>query len=422
MTQPAPQRARQPAARPAPGDAPYIRDARALVAYCEKLSREASIAIDLEFRRERTYRAKLELIQLATPEGPAIVDPLAVRDITPVWDLVADARIEKIVHAGSQDMEIFYTDTRTAPRNVYDTQIAAALVGMGEQIGYGDLLHRVLGVRISKLETRTDWSLRPLRPEQIAYALDDVRYLHAIRSRLDERLRAKKRHEWLGEELAHYSDIATYQVDPSRLIAKLPRVRSLNARTLAVLVELIRWREEEAEARDEPRGYILADPMLVEIARRSPKRPDDLATLRGLTPRFIERCGADVVRAVQRATALADDELPALPAARHEDPSRGATVDLLDVFLKQRAVEQEIAPRYLGTKQDITDLVAAHGDGAIAEERESAASSCALLTGWRYELFGRDALAILDGKVDLGIDPKRGAVIARPRGRGGASA
>jgi ribonuclease D len=206
------------------------------------------------------------------------------------------------------------------------------------------------------------------------------------------------------------------------VIAKLPRVRFLSQRALAVLVELVRWREAEAEARDEPRGYVLADPMLVEIARRAPKKPEDLSTLRGLAPRFVERHGKSLVRAVARAATLPDAELPSLPAARHEDPFRAAAVDLLDVFLKQRAVDEEIAPRYIGTKQDIADLVAAYASGAVAVHREGGAAPCALLAGWRYDLMGRDAIAILEGKVDLGLNPRTGAVTVRPRARSGGSA
>jgi ribonuclease D len=390
--------------------APYIRDAQALAAYCAEWARESSLALDIEFRRERTYRAHLELIQVATPAGPAIVDPLAVPDLTPLYDLIANPAIEKILHAGSQDMEIYYAQTGRAPQNVFDTQIAAALIGLGDQIGYADLLWRILGVRIAKLETRTDWGQRPLTPGQIAYALDDVRYLHALRERLGEKLAAKGRAAWLAEELAHYEDPATYEADPHRLALRMPRVRSLNRRGLAVLVELAAWREVEAEARDEPRGYIVSDSLLVEIARRAPKRPEDLSALRGLHPRLIERSGRAIIAAVAAGLARSESEVPDLPPARADDPEGAVTLDLLEVFVRHRALEAEIAPRYLCTRQDLADLMETRAAGLREDDQ------LPLRSGWRHELVGEGVEAILEGRLDLGVDARTGRVTLRKRG------
>lgn len=409
-----------------PSEVTYIRTPAALATFCEELAREPAFALDLEFRRERTYRAKLELAQIASSRGPAIVDPLALKDITPLFRLVADPSIEKVVHAGSQDMEIVYSLTRTPPKRVFDTQIAAGLLGYGDQIGYADLLHRVLGVRLSKLETRTDWSRRPLSAAQVAYALDDVRYLLELRERLGRSLEDKGRVAWLAEELAHYEVAATYEVDAMRLALRLPRVRSLSRRTLAVLLALVEWREEEAAARDEPRGFIVSDSLLVEIARRAPHAPEDLGALRGLHPRLVERAGRAIVAAVKKGAAVPEDALPEQLPGRSDDPGRAVTLDLLEVFVRHRALEAEVAPRYLGTRQDIADLMDVHlsrGNGSrraantAAPEAGSRAGEpqVPLLSGFRYDLIGRDVLAILDGRLDLGVDARTGAVAVRER-------
>ena len=396
--------------RPAPEslDAPYIRDAEGLEALCAELAAQPAIALDIEFRRERTYRAKLELIQVATPSGPVIIDPLAIRDVSPLWRIVADPGVVKILHAASQDLEIYFAQMQIPPQAIFDTQIAAALVGLGEQIGYADLLARLIGVRLSKLETRTDWSQRPLTPGQIGYALDDVRYLHDVYAKLQARLQNSGRIEWMSQEMRKYEDPATYAPDPMRLALKMPRVRALARKQFNALVELTWWREQEAMERDEPRSFVLSDSLLVEIARRLPRTPDELVVLRGLHPRFAERYGRAVCAAVLAAAEREQLEVPDLPAPRSDDPERALLLDLLEVVVRIRARAAEIAPRYLCTRQDLADFLEAH-DSSI-----EAAHAHTLYSSWRGKLIGHDVLALLDGRLVLRLDPATGRVTVSP--------
>jgi ribonuclease D len=381
-----------------------------------------SFGLDLEFQRERTYYPRLCLLQVALPghandetaadgaERLAIVDPQAVRDLGAFWDLVADPGIEKILHAGRQDMEIAWGHGGVLPRNIVDTQIAAALIGAGDQPGYGTLVERFCGVRLSKTETVTDWSRRPLTPDQLSYALDDVRYLHDIRDTITRRLTELGRMEWAREEMAHYEEEATWDPDLSRLFLKLPRLRSLPRKSLVVARELAIWREEEARRRDEPRNRVVSDEVLVEVARRLPKTQAQIDILRGLHPNEARRTGPALLEVVARAQGIPESEWPELRAIPAEDTERALVVDLLEVFLRSRARESEIAPSYLGVKADLTDLV-----DEVRGRREAGREAPLLLTGWRREMVGDDLVDIVQGRVNLHVDAASGRVTTSDR-------
>ncbi len=369
-----------------------------------ELRAHGSFGIDMEFQRERTYRPRLQLVQVSVPDRALLIDPLALTDLSPLWDVVADPSVEKVVHAGSQDMEIVFAKSGLLPKNVFDTQIAAGLIGLGDQIGYANLIARMLNRRLKKGETITDWGVRPLSKAQIEYALDDVRYLHDVRAKLWERLDALGRASWLREEVEHYEDRGTYERDPATLWMRISRMRSLDRKALAILQQLAMWREEEALRRDEPRGRIISDETLVEIARRSPKRPEDLKPLRTLHPRELARSGPAVVEAVRRGLAVPEDEWPKLDAVQAEDDRFSITVDLLEVVLRARALENEIAPSYLGTRSDIADLIRASRNG------RKKGGEPLLLSGWRRDLVGAELVAFLAGKASLQVDERSGFV------------
>ncbi len=364
----------------------------------------------MEFQRERTYRPRLQLVQVSLPDTPLLIDPLALPELGPLWDLVADPAVEKIVHAGAQDMEIVFARSGLLPKNVFDTQVAAALLGMGDQIGYANLISRLLGKRVKKGETVTDWAIRPLSRAQVDYALDDVRYLHEVRARLWERLAERGREGWLREEVEHYEVRDTYERDPQTLWSRISRMRSLDRRGLAVLRELAIWREDEAQRRDEPRGRIVADETLVEIARRSPKKPEDMKPLRTLHPRELARSGEGLVEAVRLGLLCPDDDCPRLEPVRAEDDRFSITVDLLEVVLRARALEHEIAPSYLGTRADLAALI----DG-VRGTRPGRDTAPLLLAGWRKDLVGDELVAFLEGRATLRIDGVTGHVHAEPR-------
>lgn len=395
----------------------YIEDDRAFDRFSGALAAAPWFGIDLEFQRERTYFPRLCLIQvILPPAGPdadfqlAIIDPQRVRRLQPIWDRVADPAVETVLHAGRQDMEIAYEQGRTLPRNIFDTQIAAALIGWGDQPGYASLVERVAGVRLSKLETVTDWSRRPLTPGQLEYALDDVRYLPAIRQELGRRLEELGRIEWAREEMAHYEERTTWESDPTRLFLRLPRLRSLHRKNLAVARDLAAWREAEAMRRDEPRNRVLTDDVIVEIARRLPKSPAQLEILRGYHPAEVRRSGPAVIELVAKSLQRPESEWPELPPARSEESETSLVVDLLEVFLRARAREAEIAPSYLGSRHDLAELI-----DEVNGARAAGGEAPLLLTGWRRPLVGDDLVRIATGQVNLHVDAERRRVTTSNR-------
>lgn len=369
----------------------------ALTDLCRRLSERPSFGIDMEFQRERTYFARLYLVQVCDEDDLFLIDPLAVRDLSPLYALIGDPAVETIVHAGGQDMEIVYQQAGFVPRNIFDTQIAAALIGVGDQPGYATLIDRFFGVRLSKTETVTDWSRRPLSEAQVAYALDDVRYLAELRRRLGNRLVELGREAWAREEMTHYEERETYEKDLSRLYLRVSRFRSLQRRGLAVLRALTIWREEEAIRRDEPRGRIIPDEVLVEIARRAPTRITDLQALRGLHPPEARRSGDALLATVKGALASPESSWPPVSTPREDTTDLSLVVDLLEVLLRARAREVEIAPSYLGTRSDLAELVDHLREGSLGGPH--------LLSGWRRELIGDDLVRLARGESALRVRP-----------------
>lgn len=372
-----------------------------LSAFAAEARSADAIALDMEFERERTFRPVLQLVQLATRDRAVLIDPLAVEDLGPLWDLVADSGVNILFHAGRQDLEIFWHESGgRLPHNLVDTQIAAALLGMGEQIGYADLVRRVLDVHLKKGERTTDWGRRPLTEAQMQYALDDVLYLHGVADALLARLEERGRTQWLHEEMAFYSDPHTWERSPDELWTRISRHRSLSGKNLAVLRELAVWREETAARRNIPRNRVVADDVLVDLARRLPTKVRDLGALRRLHPREIERSGEELVAAIQRGLDLPKEDWPRLPKARQDDSDLNLAIDLLTTFVKLRAREVEIAASYLGNKKDVTSFAYAHKSG---RDR----GTLPLGHGWRYELVGRDLERILDGELRFAVEDGR---------------
>lgn len=377
-----------------------IETPEALADLCRRLSDRPAFGIDMEFQRERTYFARLFLVQVCDEDDLFLIDPIAVRDLTPLYRLIGDPNIETIVHAGGQDMEIVYQQAGFVPRNIFDTQIGAALIGVGDQPGYATLIDRFFGVRLGKTETVTDWSRRPLSDAQVAYALDDVRYLAELRRRVGQRLLELGRETWALEEMRHYEERETYERDPSRLYFRVSRWRSLQRKGLAILRALAVWREEEAIRRDEPRGRIIADEVLVEIARRAPARLVDLQALRGLHPSEARRSGEAVLATVKAALATPESSWPEVSPPREDATDLSLVVDLLEVLLRARAREVEIAPSYLGTRSDLAELVDYLRGGA-----DTAGATPHLLSGWRRALVGEDLVALAGGRSRLRVRP-----------------
>lgn len=364
-----------------------------------RLRRQPRIGIDTEFVGERTYVPQLELVQVSGDDLTAVIDCRAVESLEPLLDVLHDRKIEKVLHAGQQDLELIYSLSGKALSPVFDTQVAAAMVGMGAQPSYASMLERILQVRIEKTQTLTDWSKRPLTATQISYAHDDVKYLLPLREKLGEKLRRLGRDEWLREELQRLEDKASFQ-RPSAREAYL-RVRGrggLRSKGLAILRELAEWREEEAQRRNKPRGGILSDEVLVELARRAPDKAESLRNFRGQFARAAERHSAAIIAAVKRALESPQDEWPQLAHTNHAPAPNAGVIELLQAVLRLSSEESGIAPTLVATSADLHALVE-----AFAADRHP---DLPLLSGWRHEIAGANLLALLEGKAALRLDPK----------------
>ncbi len=377
-----------------------ITTTHALEAFCREISSAPFVAVDTEFMRETTYWPKLCLIQAATPDLAAAIDPLAQDiDLSRFLDILRDARIEKVFHAARQDIEIFH-NLEAIPQPLFDTQIAGMAAGFGEQIAYDALVRQMLRLEIDKSSRFTDWSRRPLSAAQIDYALADVIHLATLYPRLRAQLAESGRLDWVGEEMAALTDPALYDTDPERAWRRL-KPRRHTARYLAAFRAVAAWRERTAQQRDQPRGRILKDEAIDELATQAPTDLEALSRLRAV-PKGLpgSRFGAEIVEAI--AKALVDPEAYAPKIDRERAPSRpasGAVVELLKVLLKARAEESGVASKLIATVADL-ERIAAEGETSIPA-----------LEGWRRAAFGEDALRLMRGELALVLDGSRLRVV-----------
>ena len=288
----------------------YVRDKQGLVALMEAIRGSDYLAVDTEFMRERTYYARLCLIQIATDDVTAIVDPFECTELEPLFAVLKDSGVVKVLHSAQQDLEIFYQLMGEAVRPVFDTQVAATLAGFPQQVGYGAIVKDLLGVELDKSDTYTDWAKRPLSDTQVEYAMNDVRYLGTVYHALRERLEAADRLPWLQDDFDRLGDPSSYIVEPEAQWRRLKRISSLNRRQLGILQKVTAWRELEAQRRDVPRRWVLGDESLVEVARRAPASREELAAVRGVGDKLARSAYDGVIEAVKRGVELAEDELP----------------------------------------------------------------------------------------------------------------
>ncbi len=370
---------------------------------------ERLVAFDTEFIRERRYRPLLCVLQIGLAEEAVAVDALSIDDFSGLSRLLADPDVCKIVHAGQQDMEIFFGDGQSVPRNVFDTQIAAALLGHGDACGYSRLVLKLVDVRLSKSKTLTNWERRPLRNQEIRYALDDVVHLHRMRELLVKDLEARGRMSWVEEELRVYEDPTFYRPDPSLLYRRVKGAAKLGRRELAMLQALAAWRDREASNRDRPRSHIISDDFLVELVRAKPTREDDLRSFRGVHPELARRCGKEIIEHVRRALDLPQTEWPPVLDRPAKDSSVAILVDLLETFLKARSGELHVSPGYFATRSELRELVRQKRAGALDD------SSLRVLSGWRHDMIGADLVGLLDGRHNLAVDPSTGEVVIGSR-------
>src|SRR6187549_3734781 len=329
-----------------------------LSAFCKSLKGQPFIAVDTEFMRETTYWPKLCLIQVASPEQEACIDPLADDlDLTPLLDILRDEQVQKVFHAARQDVEIF-NNLGAMPKPLFDTQIAGMAAGFGEQIAYDALVRQMLKVDIDKSSRFTDWARRPLTETQLVYALGDVTHLAKLYPMLHERLEREGRLAWVTDEMADLTDPANYDVEPENAWKRL-RPRRHTAKYLAVYKSVAAWRERTAQQRDQPRGRILKDEAIDEIATQAPVDAEGLDRLRSVPKGFSgSRFGPDLIAAIHAALKDPEAYAPVIERARMPaSPAAGAVVELLKVLLKARAEEAGVASKLIATVSDL-ELIA----------------------------------------------------------------
>ncbi len=371
-----------------------------LAAFCQKLAGAPFITVDTEFMRETTYWPKLCLVQVAGPDDAANIDPLAEGlDLAPLLTLMADESILKVFHACRQDVEIF-NNLGVIPKPLFDTQIAAMAAGFGEQVAYDALVRQILKITLDKSSRFTDWARRPLNQAQLEYALADVTHLAALFPILKQRLESTGRLPWVTEEMASLTDPANYDVEPENAWRRL-KPRKFAAKYLAVLRGVAAWRERTAQTRDQPRGRILKDDAIDEIATQLPTDADALGRLRSLPKGFAgSKFGAEIVEAVRGALEHADTYAPVIErSTTAPNPASGAIVELLKVLLKARAEDAGVASKLIATVSDLEKIA-----------NDDAADTSAL-RGWRREAFGEDALRLKRGELALVLDGSRVRVV-----------
>ena len=376
----------------------YITSADQLNDFCSRLHSAKVLAVDTEFVRERTYFHRIGLIQVAGNNECAAIDPIQLDDLTPLLELLKDPNKTKVFHAARQDLEILVRLCGQVIPPVFDTQIAAALVGWGSQISFAKLIQKALGKRIHKTETYTDWCRRPLSQNQIQYAIDDVRYLMPAYESLLEKLKELNRSDWMKGEVSNWEDSATFALpDPQTRYMKIKSLRSLNPRNMAVLRELAAWREKVAVSRDCLAKSIVRDETLLEIARKMPTDVKDLSSLRGFYHKEIGKSGKAIIESVKRGNEVPENELPKLPESDGHSTTRGIE-ELLSAFVQIRSEELKIEPSVLADRKRIHSF-ATHFEQSINMDDHF------LLQGWRKECIGKPMLSLLNGEVGLKINP-----------------
>lgn len=356
---------------------------------CDRLAEAPFVTVDTEFMREQTFWSQLCLIQLAADGIEAIVDPLANNlDLAPFYELMTNEQVVKVFHAARQDIEIVYAQTGKIPHPVFDTQVAASVCGYGDSISYVNLVKKITSSDLDKSSRFTDWSRRPLSDRQLTYALGDVTHLRAVYKHLNAELDKRGRSEWVAEEMGILTDSATYDSAPENAWQRL-KLRVKGRKSLAVLVELAAWRERLAQAQDVPRGRILRDEALYDIANQMPVTVDALGQLRTLSDGFSRSQRAREIIEVVKAGMARDTK--ALPKIERTELSAeaSATLELLKVLLKSLAAKNEVAPRMIAGAEDLEQL-------AISDTPQIHA-----LHGWRRKIFGDDALRLKRGELAL---------------------
>ena len=372
----------------------YIDNASDLDNFCEQIKHSDWLAIDTEFLREKTYYPQLCLIQIANDDVIACVDPIAIEDLTPLMDILYQPGMTLVFHAARQDLELLQMLRGELPQQIFDTQLAATVLGIGDQIGYGNLVKHCLDVDLDKAHSRTDWTQRPLSNERLDYAADDVRYLRTLYHQMSAQLDEQQRRPWLNDDFASRSDPKTYTADPAAIWRKIRGAGKLKASQLVVLQQLAAWREQRAIDRNRPRRWILKDDVMLDLARFAPDSKNQLAKIRGLEPRDIERNGIDIIEVISHAQEIPEAQWPKLIKPVPLTNQQEALLDALMALLRKYCDEESITPVAVATRKDIEHLVRGERD-------------ISLLQGWRKKIVGQKLLDFLHGELAITADSQQ---------------
>jgi len=376
----------------------YVTSQDGLNALCEQLSSCEMLAIDTEFVREKTYFHRLGLIQVAGGDVCAAIDPILIADLQPFLRIIRSPNVLKVFHAGKQDLEIMFRLCGEAVAPVFDTQVAASLVGWGAQISFAKIVYKAIGKKIHKGETYTDWCRRPLTQNQINYALDDARFLVPVYEKLVLQLKKRNRLDWVQGEFHALENPQNFVLpDPRKQFMRVKNIRSLYPRNLGVLRELAAWRENEARTRDCLAKSVIRDEPLLEIARILPNKIETLEGVRGVNRREISKNGHVILSAIQRGLEVPDEDLPVLQENDGYSTNRGVE-ELLAAYVQIRSEELQIEPTILAQRKHIHEFVKWY-------EQKKDLDGHFLFQGWRKDCIGSNLLSILKGETGLYIDP-----------------
>lgn len=369
--------------------------------FCHSLSQEPFITVDLEFLREKTYYAKLCLIQVGSKKECAIIDPLAPGlNLSPFFELMDNPNIIKVFHAGRQDIEIIYFMHHKIPHPLFDTQVAAQVCGYGESVGYETLVNGLLNLELDKSCRFTNWEARPLDERQLEYALSDVTHLVDIYLKLQDKLRQTGREDWLKEEIEHLSQPSTYEVNPLDAWQKIKH-RSHNAKFLTILRELTAWRERRAQKHDVNRRSIIQDECLLNIAAVCPSSQEQLRQIRGMRKDVADgKLGKEIIEVLEQAKQIPAEQYLKPKKEEKLPANAGALWEILRLLLKIKSAEHGVAPKLIASDDDLLHLLK-HKDNP-------------LLKGWRYEIFGRDAIGFCEGKLSISFNKAKRSIDILP--------
>jgi ribonuclease D len=371
-------------------DYQYIDSSEQLAEFCGKIQNAGYCAIDTEFVREKTYYPILALIQIASEKHLACVDPLVIDNFEPLVSLIQNPNLIKVFHSPSQDIEVLFQQFSHMPQPIFDTQLAAAVLGYDHQIGYADLVNQITGVKLEKKHTRANWNRRPLSQDEIDYAMDDVRYLLPVYQTLKTELENKKRYAWIENDLIAMTSISNYQVETANLWRRLKGVQKLKGVELQIARYLCEWREQKAQQKNLPRRWIVKDDLIIDVARLKPSKLSDLDAIREVSEKFIQRYGDTLMRLVTTAQNTPPKDWPSHEAKNSLSTHQQALGDCLMALCRVFAEDNQIALATLATRKDIDNLITNRKNSRLSQ-------------GWRFDMAGEKLLDFIYGQAVLGV-------------------